>query len=189
MMGVPKHVTLAIHPDRRGFGWVAFSGPFVVHDFGRPTTRHDKNAACLERVETLLERFHPETVVLESFDRPYSLRPARTTRLCRAIAALAADRGAEVAIYTRADVAACFLDVGARTRDEIAQAVARHVDALRDRLPTRRKPWSAEDPRMALFSAAALVLTHYRLGASTLFDQVIPERPTDADEARETQAA
>lgn len=180
MMGVPKHVTLAIHPDRRGFGWVAFTGPFAVHDFGRPTTKRDKNAACLEKVETLLERFHPETVVLESFDRPYSLRPVRTARLCRAIAALAADRGVEVAIYTRADVAACFLDVGARTRDEIAQAVARHVDALRDRLPKRRKPWHAEDPRMALFSAAALVLTHYRLGASSLFDELIADGATES---------
>ena len=184
----PQHITLAIHPDRRGFGWVAFTGPFAVFDWGRPCAKRDKNAVCLAKIEGLLERLAPETVVLEAYERPHSARPARTTRLCRAIAALAADRGLDVAVYTRADVTACFLDVGARTRDEIAQAVVRHVDVFRHRLPVRRKPWQAEDPRMALFSAAALVLTHYRLGASTLFDELVADRSEDSGESAQDKA-
>lgn len=168
----PSHITLAIYPDRKGFGWVAFTGPFSVFDWGLATSRRNKNAVCLAKIEALLERLTPETLVLEAYEPPSSKRGDRLTRLCQAIAALAADRGADVAIYSRADTAACFLDVGARTRDEIALAVVRHVDAFRHRLPKRRKPWQAEDARMALFSAAALVLTHYRLGAATLFDKL-----------------
>lgn len=168
----PQHLTLAIYPDRKGFGWVAFTGPFAVFDWGLTTARRNKNAICLAKIEALIERLSPETLVLEAYEGPNTIRADRLARLCRAIGALAADRGLEVAIYARADIAACFLDVGARTRDEIALAVVRHVDVFRHRLPKRRKPWQAEDARMALFSAAALVLTHYRLGASTLFDDL-----------------
>ena len=60
--------------------------------------------------------------------------------------------------------------MGARTRDEIAAAVVRHVDAFRHRLPRARRIWTSEDKRMALFSAAALVLTHYQLGGNGLFE-------------------
>jgi Holliday junction resolvasome RuvABC endonuclease subunit len=172
MSAHPSNLTLAVHPDRKGFGWVAFNGPFSAYDWGRSEARRNKNSVCLSKIEALIERLTPQTVVLEAYERPDAIRAARITRLCRAIMALAADRGLEVAVYTRADVTASFLTVGARTRDEIAEAVARHVDTFRHRLPKRRKPWQAEDTRMALFSAAALVLTHYRLGASTLFDDL-----------------
>lgn len=167
-----KHITLAVHPDRRGFGWVAFEGPFAVHDWGLAVGRPNKNAACLRRIEALLTRLSPETLVLESFERPGSRRADRITRLCRAIAALAADRGTDVAVYSRKDVVACFGDVGARTRQEIAEAVVRHVDAFRHQLPKPRRRWDDEDRRMALFSAAAIALTHYRLGAATLFEDL-----------------
>ena len=184
MMERPQHITLAIYPDRKGFGWVAFTGPFAVFDWGLACARRNKSAVCLAKIEALLERLSPETLVLEAFERPNAKRADRLVRLCRAISALAADRGAEVAIYSRVDIAACFLDIGARTRDEIARAVVRHVDVFRHRLPKRRKPWQAEDARMALFSAAALVLTHYRLGASSLFDTLSPDHPVHPDQSQ-----
>ena len=138
MMERPQHITLAIYPDRKGFGWVAFTGPFAVFDWGLACARRNKSAVCLAKIEALLERLSPETLVLEAFERPSARRADRLIRLSRAVSALAADRGAEVAIYTRADIAACFLDVGAQTRDEIARAVVRHVDVFRHRLPKRR---------------------------------------------------
>ena len=168
---LPPGLTLAIHPFSRGFGWAAFEGPFTPYDWGLSTARRDKNAVCLRKIEKLIARLQPQTLVLEAFERRISARPARTARLCRAIVSLAADRGLEVALYSRVDVQAAFAPLGARTRDEIAAAVARHVDALRHRIPRARdKPWLWEDPRMALFSAAALILTHHQRGASSLFD-------------------
>lgn len=165
-------IALAVHPSARGFGWVAFAGPFTPHDWGTSRTRGDKNEYCLSKVEKLIDRFTPHTIILEAYDEHSSKRRARVSRLCRAIASLAANRGAEVAIYTRGDVQACFSPVGARSRDEIAAAVARHIDALRRRLPRTRKAWSSETLPLAMFSAAALVLTHYQLGSSGLFDQL-----------------
>jgi Holliday junction resolvasome RuvABC endonuclease subunit len=175
MMAASKvpHLTLGLHPTARGFGWVMFEGPFTPHDWGvsnATNRRGDKNEYCLNRVEKLLARHGPETLVLEEFDSHTSKRQQRVVRLCQAIVCLAVDRGIEVSVYRRGDVRACFAGVGARTRDEIAAAVARHFDALRPRLPSSRRAWKSEGLAMALFSAAAIVLTHYQLGGPSLFD-------------------
>ncbi len=168
----PKGLTLAVHPFKSGLGWVAFEGPFSPFDWGMVRAHRDKNASCLRKVEKLLGRFLPDTLVLEVFDRRISARSDRISNLCRAIVAVASDRGVEVAVYSRGDVRACFASVGARTRQEIAEAVARHVDAFRHQLPEKRRPWDSEDRRMAIFAAGALVLTHYQLGASRLLDDL-----------------
>ena len=49
----PAHITLAVFPDRKGFGWVAFTGPFAVFDWGLAVARRDKNAVCLAKIEAL----------------------------------------------------------------------------------------------------------------------------------------
>lgn len=165
-------ITLAIHPTARGFGWIAFDGPFNAYDWALVHATRNKNLTCLRAVERLFERLQPMTLVLEAYERSESRRNDRIARLCRAIVALAVDRQVEVAIYRRGDVQAAFASVGARTRDEIAQAVAHHVEALRPRLPRKRRAWESEDKRMPLFVAAALVSTHFQLGASSLLDSL-----------------
>lgn len=154
---------LAFHPTARGFGWVVFEPPFQPIDWGLVSARKDKNAACLKRLDHLLARFAPETLVLEAYDRETSRRARRIARLGVRARRLADDRGIQTAVYGRADIRAAFAEVGARTRREIAEAVARHLVVFAHRLPPRRKPWDSEDAREALFAAAAVGLTHYRL--------------------------
>ena len=166
--------TFAVHPTARGFGWVAFEGHLTPYDWGLVGTKADKNMTCLRKVDALIARFLPDTLVLEAFERHDSVRHDRITRLCRSIVSLAADRGVDVAIYTREQIRACFASVGAKSRHEIAQAVVRHVDALRNWLPQARKPWDSEHRRLAVFAAAALVLTHHQLGTGQLFDGLSP---------------
>lgn len=78
------------------------------------------------------------------------------------------ERRVDVAIYTRADIQGCFSHYGARTREEIAEAVARHIEPLRRYLPKRRRPWESEDRRLVLFAAAAQMLTHYHVESGRL---------------------
>lgn len=163
-------LTLAIHPSTRGFGWTVFEGPFAPFDWGLVAPSKDKNRTCLRKAEQLIERLQPHTLVLEAFEAPAARRSGRVRRLCRALVSLGADRGLEVAIYSRASIRTCFAPVGAVTRQEIAEAVVRHITAFEHRMPKRRRCWESEDCRMALFSAAALVLTHYALGATQLLD-------------------
>ena len=155
---------LGFHPTARGFGWVVFEGPFRPIDWGLVSARKDKNATCLKRLKRLLTRFAPETLVLEAYDRETTRRARRIARLGVRARTLADGQGIETAVYTRAEIREAFAEVGATTRRDIAEAVARHLDAFRHRLPPRRKPWESEDAREALFAAAAVVLTHQRSG-------------------------
>lgn len=157
---------LGIHPTARGFGWIVFEGPLAPYDWGAPPPKRDKLADSLTRVESLLEKHLPETLVLEAG------RQGQLSQVAAAIAALAADRGVDVEVYPRDDVRACFRGFAAHSRHEIAQAVARQVEAIGDRLPKARRCWESEGRSMSLFSAAALVLTHYQLSAKRLLAEL-----------------
>jgi Holliday junction resolvasome RuvABC endonuclease subunit len=113
--------------------------------------------------------------VLEAFEQGEK-RSERVVALCRAVVALAIEQRIDVAIYTGGQIKACFGSVGARTRQEVAEAVARSFEALRPRLPKPRKAWDAPDRRRAIFDAAAAVLAHYQLGASRFLLELL-ERP------------
>jgi Holliday junction resolvasome RuvABC endonuclease subunit len=165
-------LTFAVYPTARGFGWAALASPLAPHSGGLVEVTKDKNVVCLRKIEALLAELEPETLVLEAFERRNSARTDRIANLCRALVSLANDRSIAFAIYTRKDVGACFSTVGARTRYEIAEAIARHVPGLAPRLPPKRKTWNAEDRRMALFNAAALVFTHFRHQAQHVFDEM-----------------
>lgn len=167
-----KPLTLAIHPNFSGFGWVAAEGPLSAHDWGVPRVRIDKNSNSLKRIEMLLDRLQPETLVLEAFEPHLSSRRERITKLCRAVVALAQDRGVDVAVFSRDEVRATFLDVGGKSRQDVAEAVARHIPALRGRLPRKRKAWEPDSHNMALFSAMAVAITFFRLSCNTLLEDL-----------------
>ena len=168
-----RPIILGLHPSARGFGWAAFADPFTVHHHGvYRFGRKNKNASCLQKVVRLLDRLKPEMLVLEAFDAESSLRSKRIRKLCLDIVNLAADRGVELAVYSRADVRDAFRVVEARTRDEIAEAVTRHVPALAPYLAQKRKAWDSEDSRLSRLSAAALVLTHYHFEATQFLDDL-----------------
>ncbi len=160
---LPRHsLVLAVHPTKDGMGWVVFEGPFTPYDWGLVSARKDKNAFCLKKVERLIERLQPETFVVEAYDRVRASRADRVTRVCRDFVNLAASYGIAVEVYDRAAIRRAFAGVGAITRQDVAEAVARYIDAFRHRLPAKRKDWEAEDRRMALFSAAALAITYFQ---------------------------
>ena len=169
-------LTLALHGTSRGFGYVVFEGPFKLHDWGTVVAKSDKNAVCLRKLGMILDRYRPEALLLEASDRSSSLRSERIAGLYRDAAALAKKSGAEVHVYPFKEVQACFRAVGATSRQEIAEAVGRSVEALGERVPKPRKPWDSDHRRMAVFCAAALVLTHFHLGVCRLFDDLRPEQ-------------
>ncbi len=174
MTPVPSRLalTLAVQPASNLVAWVAFENPFLPYDWGFVSTKDRKNERAVRAVEKLLDKLTPEVLVLEAFEPGVSKRATRVTMLGRALVALAMDRGIDVAIYPYADVLACFASVGARTREEVAAAVLRHVDAFRHELPAPRRTWESEPRKLALFSAAALVETHYRLSAARLLEDL-----------------
>lgn len=170
-MMAKKPLIFALHANARGFGYVVFEAPFSPHDWGTVGAKGDKNSVCLRKLEKLLDRFTPETLVLEEA-KSVANRSDRIARLYKAIIALCQGRSIDVAVYRFGDIKACFASIGAQSRQEIAEAVARQIPALDHRVPKPRKPWESESRRMPMFCAAALALTHYQLGASSLFDRL-----------------
>lgn len=170
---IDRSLVLGIHPTARGFGWAALDGPFAVFDHGLFTTEGpEKNERCLAEFIRLIDEFTPDCLVLESFDTKSSQRSGRIRELCLSLVSLAADRDLTLAVYSRADVLEAFAGTRARTRDEIAQAVARTLPALAPRLPEKRGAGDSEDKRLAIFAATALVLTWYHFGTLGLFDDL-----------------
>jgi Holliday junction resolvasome RuvABC endonuclease subunit len=161
-------LTLGFHATSHGFGWVAFSSPLTIYDFGTCESRSEKNATCLRRLERLLIKLEPHTLVMEVYEGPTVRRSDRVVRLCKAVSVLAQSRGIDVAIFSRDDIRGAFGAVGATTRQEIAEAVARSFEVLRHKLPTPRLAWEGSQRRMALFDAAAAVLAHFQLEARHL---------------------
>lgn len=155
---------MALHATSRGFGFVIMSGPFSLVDWGTRSATNDKNATCLAGITTLFDRYEPHTLVLED---PTQLprRSARITRLYQAIAALCYSRSIDLAVFSRADIHRCYTSVGARTWQEIAEAVARQLEPLRQTLPARRQAWQSETRRMSIFTAAAVAMVYWQLSS------------------------
>jgi Holliday junction resolvasome RuvABC endonuclease subunit len=156
---MPKtRIVLGLHPSSRGFGWALFEDVFSLLDWGTVDIRRDKNALALDRIELLLDRHQPTIVAMERHD---VRRSGRIRRLYVAVAEHAAIRDIGVRCYSRAEISGSRHLKGARTRDEVAAAVADCLSVLRPRLPKPRPIWVGERSGMSLFCAAACALTYF----------------------------
>ena len=154
---------LAIHPTTTGFGWALFEGPLAPVDWGVVTAPRDRNTRCLARIQALLHRLRPAEIILEQFEGSPARRSNRIRHLYRSIVQLAQSVGIEPRIFAREVIAQVFASVGAKTRYEIAIAIAARIDAFSHKLPPKRKIWLPDDKRMGLFNAAALAISFFAL--------------------------
>lgn len=152
---------LALDPSSKGFGFVVLEGANRLVDWGVVyVAREEKNSGALRRIRDILGRYVPALVLLEDIGRKECRRSQRVRDLIHAIEALAADAGAKPCRYSRDRIRKAFAPSRAFTQAQIALIVASRFPELRLWLPPRRKPWMTQDPRMSLFNAASLALTH-----------------------------
>lgn len=150
----------ALDPTTKGFGYVVFELPFRLVEWGLAHIAGDKSAGAVARFERLLNRFRPDTVVLEDAEAPGSRRQPRVRRLIEALAKLARERGIAVSTLARGAVLRCFSPVeGDATKYSIAERLAKDFPEISGLLPKPRKPWQTEDERLAIFDALALAVT------------------------------
>lgn len=156
-----RHHVLGLHPSSGGFGWALFEDTHSLLDWGTVDIRKDKNAAALNRIEWLFDRHRPQVLAMERHEEAGARRGQRIRTLYIAVVACAEKREIAVHRYSRAQISQCRHLNGARTREEVAAAVAACLGALRPRLPRPRQIWVGERPGMSLFCAAACVLTYF----------------------------
>jgi len=154
-------IVLGLHPSSRGFGWALFEDTLSLLDWGTVDIRRDKNAIALSRIELLLDRHRPAVLAMERHDVVGARRSRRIRRLYFAIVKCAEARDISVECYSRAEISSSRHLEGARTREEIAAAVADRLNVLRPRLPKPRQIWISERSGMSLFCAAACALTYF----------------------------
>ena|SRR5690348_8023663 len=158
-MSTRRHtLVLAIYPHTRGFAFVVFEGPLSPYDWGLVEARgNDKNTVCLERARRLLEQYRPDVLVLQKMGKGATPRGARIVRLNEKVLTLAVSLKIRCATFSREEVQQTFNYLGIVNKQIVAETLARHIPALEQYLPPPRKLWRAEDPRMSLFEAAALL--------------------------------
>lgn len=152
---------LGLHPSSRGFGWVLFEDPFSLLDWGTVDIRKDRNAVALDRIEALLDKHVPGVLAIERHEVAAARRSPRIQTLYLALVKCATKRKIVVLRYTRAEISSSPYLSGARTRHDVAVAVADCLNVLRPRLPTPQQIWVGERSGMALFCAAACALAYF----------------------------
>lgn len=157
---------LAIDPTTHGFGFAVLEGKDQLIDWGvRSTGEGEKNEQCLNLLSDLIDRYGPEVIVVEDYTKKESHRCSRVRELLRAVLDLASEKHLRARMLSRVQVKKHFAPIGARSKHDIAKAVAKRFPELAPRLPPYRQPWMSEDYRMAIFDSVGLALTFYELSA------------------------
>ena len=155
---------LAIDPTTKGLGYVVLEGPQGLIDWGiRQTTGEsdaDKNAACVEIVRDLIDRYRPHALVTEAAASEDSRRCERVRALLDEIRKVARERRVKVLDVTRERIRQAF----APKKDIIAAAIAGRFPELAPRLPRQRTLTMSEQYEMPVFDAMAFAQTffHFR---------------------------
>lgn len=154
-------LVLAVHPTTRGFGWVLFENAHTPAAWSIVHARIGSEQRLLAHFKRLLDRYEPRVLVLEAFEDIPMPRIPRVQRLCRAMVREASIREINAPVFDLDTIRMVFEKSGAYTREQIAQTIAKTVDAFSHRLPRPRTRWSSEDDRRCLFDAAALAITYF----------------------------
>lgn len=165
MQRLPSVSVLAVYPMIRGFAYVLFNGPSSPIDWGVQyiaVSHAKRNAVALSRIEKILDQYQPEVIVTEDYTVRGSRRSPRIRCLYRALAHVAQTKAIDVCRISKADIQECFASVGAKTKHEVAQAIARQFPEFAHRLPKKRQAWDSQQTGMGLFTAAALGVVFYQ---------------------------
>src|SRR5579863_7883994 len=145
-----SELVLAIRPFARGYAFAVFEGALSPIDWGVKEIRGgNRNARSLAAAQDLITT--------------HQRRSRRIRRLHGLLVNYAEGQSVEIRRYSRESIEEAFKPVGARSRYEIAQAIAARIGAFENKLPPVRRGWQPEDPRMALFDAVSLALTQYAM--------------------------
>jgi hypothetical protein len=145
---------IGLDPTRRGFAYVILEVPHNLIDWG---VVQAEGGACVKRLEQLLERYEPESFILEDYTASECRRSKRTKEFLWSLEMLALLKGMGAVRVGRKAVRQRFAPHGA-SKQSIATAIADRFPELRARLPRARKPWMSEDERMNIFDALSFAL-------------------------------
>jgi hypothetical protein len=117
--------------------------------------RSNELQSAKKRFEGLFDRTNP-TVVVVVLPRLKTHEDIITTRLIvRSLRSAASSLSVRIVRLRRDAIRAAFAPYNARSKHEIAVVLAQLFPELGWKLPSERKIWTKEDPKMAIFDALA----------------------------------
>ena len=161
MSGGNDQLVLAFLPFTRGYGFVLFEGSDKPFDWAvKEIKEKHKGARALEDAKQLIRRYRPYRIVIEDLASGWVRRSSWIRKLYRLLSHLAEREGIALYRCSKQQFSEYF---GTVSKHELAKIVAVQLPGLAHRIPPQRKVWTADDPRQALFDAAALGLLFYGL--------------------------
>ena len=144
---------LAIYPNSKGYAYVLMEGPTEVIDKKMVSVSPVNNIRILNEVKNLIDKYNPNSLILEDTTCKFSRKGSRGKQLLRSISSSAKHKGIQVFSYTREDVRFVFEIWKAKNKFEIAG-----FDML---LYPKPKYPNSQKYLTALFDAVSLGITHY----------------------------
>lgn len=149
---------IALDIRARSFGFVVFENSMVL-DAGVRTCDRDQPSECLlPRLRAILTRYDPAVVILKG--TPRDCVAAGEHCLLESIRRSVKACGIDLSFTSHTRLRRFFALHQAKTKQEIASVVARHLPELAWTLPPKRRTWDSEPYWASVFDAAALALPH-----------------------------
>jgi hypothetical protein len=150
---------LALDLRMRRFGYAVFEGPRRLLDSGATSqvpSGRDPAPVSQWRIGELLKLWTPEAIVVKREVWESLTGKPPVEYFARILTQEAIARSTEIRLLGRDQLAWSFRNLGCQTKYEVASVLVQAFPELAWKLPTERKPWESEDPRMSIFDAAAI---------------------------------
>jgi hypothetical protein len=145
---------LAIVPNSRGFGFAVVEGESRLVHWGLKGVG-TSNPNVLEKARALVRLYTPQVLVIEDYCR----RVTRIQELGYALVAMSNELGLALRVIDEKHVRRASVGSERGTNQALAENIAQQFPAeLNASIPRKRKAWTSEDPRMAVFKAVALAV-------------------------------
>jgi Holliday junction resolvasome RuvABC endonuclease subunit len=160
--GNNRILAIAIRSQR--LGYAVLDGSNKLLDWGMVFYRRNGGkqvATTAKRISSLLELYAPSMIVVEQSE----LRQVRNVGGLRLLSKLLRREAARQSVKFHAtkqlDVRKAFRSFDAKSKDDVAAALARMFPEVAYKLPHRRKVWESEHSIMPMFDAIAIGVSYW----------------------------
>ena len=152
---------LSFYFNNMGFGHVLMNTPLHVIEKGMNSIVPADNQEVLKKAKKIIRKLKPERIVIEDHRGNQTRKSKRIILLLNELVKHAKKIGIPISCYSREQIRTTFSNWHAETRYEIAEVIAKNIDAFENLLFEKPKYPGVEHYRSAQFDSASLGITHY----------------------------
>lgn len=163
---------LSILPFTRGFGFAVLEKPEMLADWGTKSVQSAEDEHWVKKAKKLFKLYDPHVAVFQDFTAPDSTRSARMKSINERMIMVARDHNIKILVFSRRELMETFLLNHRRAKHAIAEVISAKFPELSSRVPPKRRQWMAEDCRMSIFEAVAMVVAANQLPFSEATNRI-----------------